>query len=189
MHERKPLELSIKEQRLLNFFEVPSNGGEASFLQKSPSYFFLRSLTAPSPEPGAKIPEGVTQTTYYYDCADQEAMTLAYRRKNKNALDKILNTVLKKHGSKKYKSWVEGYKGNKSHGYTYSAFIGKSAVTIHTWPEHGTVTVDINVCDLETDEADIDVMIDEMVAEFSTFYAAGTTDNHKRTRAPLISPS
>jgi S-adenosylmethionine/arginine decarboxylase-like enzyme len=187
-----PLELSVKEYALNRFFKPPSQRGEVrdDFQTSTALYFsFFQALTTTPLESGTKVPEGVTQTTYYYDCADQKAMMLAHRRKNKSTLDRILRTVLKKHGSKKYKSWMEGYKGTESHGYTYSAFIGKSAVTIHTWPEHGTVTVDINVCDLETDEADIDVMIDEMVAEFDTFYAAGTVDNHPRTRAPLISPS
>lgn len=181
--------LSIDEQRLLKVKPPGATRGEFFHATDSLYFSFFQALTAPSAESGTKVPEGVTQTTYYYDCTDQKAMTLKHRRKNKQALDTILSKVLEKHGSKKYKSWMEGYKGKESHGYTYGSFVGKSAVTIHTWPEHGTVTLDINVCDLETDEADIDIMIDEIVAEFEAFFAAGSVYNHPRTRAPLISPS
>jgi S-adenosylmethionine/arginine decarboxylase-like enzyme len=45
-------------------------------------------------------------------------------------------------------SSVERYSDEEQHGYTYLAWIGESAIDIHTWPEYGSAIVNTHLCNI-----------------------------------------
>ena len=47
----------------------------------------------------------------------------------------------------------EAFHQFKPHGVTGTVLLAESHVAIHTWPEHGFVTVDVYVCNLATDNS------------------------------------
>lgn len=75
-------------------------------------------------------------------------------------------------------SSTDRYSDNHSHGYTYKATLGASAIGIHTYPEKNSVTVNIELCSSQD-------KIDTLVMELKAFYGAGIVDVRVRDRVRL----
>ena len=59
-----------------------------------------------------------------------------------------LDEIVRDSGLTLFGSSVERYSNEAHHGYTDLAWIGESAIDIHTWPEHGTAIANTHVCNL-----------------------------------------
>lgn len=80
-----------------------------------------------------------------YDCENAARLKVGARtaaRKTKQQLDSIVARA----GFDVIRSTFDIYSDYSEHGYTHKISIGQSSIVFHTYPEWGTVTINIETC-------------------------------------------
>lgn len=93
------------------------------------------------------MPESIIRPAAFYSCkrADRlEVGTGEHLAEMRTAIDDLVRAA----GLTLFGSSVERYSDEAKHGYTYLAWIGESAIDIHTWPEYGSAIVNTHLCNI-----------------------------------------
>lgn len=97
-------------------------------------------------------PESVIQPAGFYTCANTDALTAgddSHLSSIKDQIDRAITVA----GLTLFGSQSVRYSNEAAHGYTYLAWIGESAIDIHTWPEFGSAIVNAHTCNISHDNS------------------------------------
>lgn len=89
--------------------------------------------------------ESVVQPVLFKGCRNiprMESGDEAHQQETKEMLDRMIRNA----GFDLKSSTFYAFPGSPAHGFTYSAIIGESAITIHSWPEEGKVDGTVHIC-------------------------------------------
>lgn len=128
--------------------------------------------------------ESVIQPTAFYRCKQKKRL-IAGKPQAISELKAAIDKLIVRSGLTLFGSSIERYSEVEHHGYTYLAWIGESAVDIHTWPEHGTVVANAHVCNLEKRNED---KVVKLFALMSRFYGGSQREAFEPFRIPLQPP-
>lgn len=191
MAEKFPLALSIAEQRQNRFFKPPSTERGELFNATAPE-FFIGSLLTQRPQPAydaetSGFNESISQLAIVGGCAETTRMQHvdeAHHEDMRQALDAL---VVQAGFSIVGQSSINAEYGDKpEYGYTYMACIGQSGIYIHTYPEIGKVSVNIEVCSGEVIKLDQgEKAIDDCFGLIKDFFGGKTIIKSERQRLPL----
>jgi hypothetical protein len=171
---------------LFEFNTVKKDAEIPSPLVRGKDFIYHTVLASDTPIKGrAEHPEithMIKESRAFDGCANMDYMQAGDSVHTKK-MERDLNTLIARHfdvkGSLIGRYDVDPEDPDHHFGYTYYCFLGQSGVQIHTYPEHGTVDIDINVC---MDEH----KISELFKDFTSFF--GSTSYRvtvPRTKAPL----
>ncbi len=128
--------------------------------------------------------ESVVQPTVFYRCGKKRKLMVG-TPKEFALLKANIDVIVTKAGLTLFGSSIERYSDEEHHGYTYLAWIGESAIDIHTWPEHDSVVVNAHVCNLEKRNED---KVTKLFKLFKTFFGAKDQGVYDPIRIPLERP-
>ena len=128
--------------------------------------------------------ESVIQPTAFYRCRQKRRLAVGKPQAFAELKAQIDKRIVRS-GLTLFGSSIERYSDEEHHGYTYLAWIGESAVDIHTWPEHGTVIVNAHVCNLERKNEDKVVKLFKLLG---TYYGGSQKEAYEPLRIPLQAP-
>ncbi|MBI3572553.1 S-adenosylmethionine decarboxylase [Candidatus Kaiserbacteria bacterium] len=92
-------------------------------------------------------PQSVIQPAAFYDCKKRDRLVVGtpeHLGQMREAIDKLIRNA----GLTLFGSSVERYSDQAHHGYTYLAWIGESAIDIHTWPEYRSAIANTHLCNI-----------------------------------------
>lgn len=128
--------------------------------------------------------ESVVQPTVFYRCTRKGKLQVG-KLKVFSEVKTEIDEIITKAGLTLFGSSIERYSNEEHHGYTYLAWIGESAIDIHTWPEHGSVVVNAHVCNLERRNED---KVEKLFKLFKRYYGAKDRGVYEPIRIPLVRP-
>lgn len=105
-------------------------------------------------------PQSVIQVAAFYHCKKTDRLSVGtgeHLSKMRTKIDDLVRGA----GLTLFGSSVERYSDEEQHGYTYLAWIGESAIDIHTWPEYDSVIANTHLCNIHKNH-------DVEVADFFT---------------------
>ena len=111
-------------------------------------------------------PQSVIAAAAFYNCKNENRLVVGtgeHLSKMRTAIDDLVRGS----GLTLFGSSVERYSNEENHGYTYLAWIGESAIDIHTWPEYGSAIVNTHLCNIHSNN---DAKRDAFFAAVRTFY-------------------
>jgi S-adenosylmethionine/arginine decarboxylase-like enzyme len=128
--------------------------------------------------------ESVVQPTVFYRCGKNGRLMVG-KPKAFAELKANIDSIVTKAGLTLFGSSIERYSDEEHHGFTYLAWIGESAIDIHTWPEHQSVVVNAHVCNLEKRNED---KVQKLFKLFKTFFGAKDQGVYEPIKIPLERP-
>ncbi len=117
--------------------------------------------------------ESVIQPAAFYACKKRDRLvvgTPTHLADMRTAIDELVTNA----GLTLFGSSIERYSDEEHHGYTYLAWIGESAIDIHTWPEYKSAIVNTHLCNIHTNN---EIKVEKFFAGVRRFYGS---------RAPLV---
>ena len=121
------------------------------------------------------------QPAGFYDCSEAKLL-IAGNPKHLESVQKKIDELVRAAGLTLFGSYAERYSNKSIHGYTYLAWIGESAIDIHTWPEYGSVIANVHICNLNSKNEE---KLEKLFENFKEFFGSGVPVLPSATRLPL----
>ena len=92
-------------------------------------------------------PQSVIQAAAFYHCRKKDRLVVG-NGEHLSEMRTAIDDLVREAGLTLFGSSVERYSDEEHHGYTYLAWIGESAIDIHTWPEYNSAIVNTHLCNI-----------------------------------------